>query len=56
MTLPSFWDRTGQKVINGDFLPVARYLQLTKKSPAYQRAYIEKWQKLINRVENSSRP
>ena len=56
MTLLSFWDRTGQKVTNGDFLPVSRYLQLTKKSPAYQRAYIEKWQSLINHVENSSEP
>ena len=54
MTLPSFWDRTGQKVTNGDFLPVSRYLQLTKKSPAYKKAYIEKWQNLINHVENSS--
>ena len=56
MTLPSFWDRTGQKVTNGDFLPVSRYRQMTIKSPAYQRAYLEKWQKLINHVENSSRP
>jgi hypothetical protein len=56
MTLPSFWDRTGQKVTNGDFLPVSRYLQLGKKSPAYKKAYIEKWQTLINHVENSSVP
>ena len=56
MTLPSFWERTGQRVTNGDFLPVSRYLRLTKKSPAYQKAYIEKWQKLVNHVENSSQP
>ena len=56
MTLPSFWDRTGQKVTNGDFLPVSRYLLLTEKSPAYQKAYLQKWQNLINRVENSSEP
>lgn len=56
MTLPSFWDRTGQKVTNGAFLPVSQYLQLTKKSMAYKRAYIEKWQNLINHVENSSEP
>ena len=56
MTLSSFWDRSGQKVTNGDFLPVSRYLQLKKKSPAYQRAYLEKWQSLINHVENSSEP
>ncbi|MHC1698765.1 MAG: selenite/tellurite reduction operon b-type cytochrome iron-sulfur cluster-binding subunit ExtO [Geobacteraceae bacterium] len=56
MTLPSFWDRTGQKVTNGDFYPVSRYLRLAKKSPAYKKAYIEKWQKLIDHVENSSEP
>jgi hypothetical protein len=56
MTLPSFWDRTGQRVANGDFLPVARYRQLGVKSPAYQRAYLEKWQTLIRHVDASSAP
>lgn len=56
MTLPSFWDRTGQKVTNGEFLPDARYQQLMKKSPEYQKAYIEKWKKLIDHVDTSSRP
>ena len=54
MTLGSFWDRTGQKVVNGDFLPLARYRQLNNKSTSYQRAYLEKWQTLIKHVENSS--
>ena len=56
MTLPSFWESGGQKVVNGAFLPAPRYLQLNKKSPAYQRAYLEKWQNLINHVETSSAP
>lgn len=56
MTLPSFWDRTGQKVTNGDFLPESRYEQLNKKSGTYQRAYLEKWQSLVRHVENSSQP
>jgi hypothetical protein len=43
-------------VTNGDFYPVSRYLRLAKKSPAYKKAYIEKWQKLIDHVENSSEP
>jgi len=54
MTLTSFWDREGQKVVNGDFLPRERYLRMTKKTPAYWRGYLEKWQKLLNRVEGSS--
>jgi len=56
MTLSSFWDRAGQDVTNGAFYPVARYRQLNRKSTDYQRAYLEKWQSLINRVENSSAP
>lgn len=54
MTLLSFWDRTGQKVVNGGFLPLARYRQLGNKSPAYRRAYLEKWQGLIRHVDVSS--
>ncbi|ACM19704.1 menaquinol oxidoreductase complex Cbc6, cytochrome c subunit, putative, 10 heme-binding sites [Geotalea daltonii FRC-32] len=56
MKLPSFWDRTGQKVMNGDFLSPARYRAMTEKNAAYQRAYVEKWKKLTDRVENSSLP
>ena len=56
MTLPSFWDRTGQKVTNGCFLPRERYFRMSKKTPAYWRGYLEKWQKLLNRVDGSSSP
>lgn len=56
MTLPSFWDRSGQKVVNGDFLPMARYRRVAAKTQEYQRAYLEKWQQLIKHVEASSSP
>jgi hypothetical protein len=56
MKLPSFWDRTGQQVVNGDFLSPARYRAMTQKGNSYQKAYVEKWQQLVNRVENSSSP
>ncbi|HBB17874.1 MAG TPA: cytochrome C [Syntrophus sp. (in: bacteria)] len=56
MTLASFWERDGQKVTNGDFLPVSRFMQMSTGSPAYKKAYIEKWKSLIGRVENSSAP
>jgi hypothetical protein len=52
MTLPSFWERGGQMVTNGDFFPVSRYARMSAKSPAYKKAYIEKWKNLIGRVEN----
>ncbi len=56
MTLPSFWERTGQKVVNGDFLPLVRHARMSKKGPAYWKAYLEKWQGLIDHVGSSSAP
>lgn len=56
MTLPSFWERTGQKVSNGDFIAVSRYMEMSKKSPPYWKAYVEKWQQLVSHDENSSAP
>jgi hypothetical protein len=56
MTLNSFWDRTGQTVSNGSFLPPERVQRLNSTSPAYRQAYVEKWQTFINRVAPSSAP
>jgi len=56
MNLDSFWDRSGQRVVNGDFMAASRYLQISSKSPAYTKAYIRKWKKLLNHVEPSSKP
>lgn len=54
MGLESFFDRTGQKVVNGDFIPAERYQRLSSRSPAFQKGYLEKWQTLYRRVEGSS--
>ena len=56
LALSSFWDQRGQTVSNGAFISAARYRELSRKTPAYQRAYLEKWQKLVNHVETSSAP
>jgi len=56
MTLGSFWDQRGQKVVNGNFMTASRYLRMSSKSPSYTKAYIEKWKTFLNRVEPSSRP
>jgi hypothetical protein len=56
MKLESFWSQKGQVINNGSFMDAARYLRLSSKSPAYTKAYIEKWKTFLNRVENSSRP
>ena len=54
MRLESFWEQQGQKLVNGNFMAATRYLRMTSKSPAYTKAYIEKWKTFLNRVEPSS--
>ncbi len=56
MGLESFWLQKGQRVSNGSFMDSSRYLRMSRKSPAYTKAYVEKWKTFLNRVENSSRP
>jgi hypothetical protein len=56
MGLESFWLQKGQRVSNGSFMDAARYLRMSNKTPAYKKAYVEKWQTFLNRVEPSSRP
>jgi len=54
MTLESFWDRNGQRVVNGAFLPAESYRRLSARGPEYQRGYLEKWRNLVHRVDDSS--
>lgn len=54
--LESFWNQKGQRVSNGSFITTARYLRMSSKTPAYTKAYVEKWQTFLNHVENSSKP
>jgi hypothetical protein len=56
LELGSFWDRAGQMVVNGDFVPAERVARMAARSPAYQRAYVEKWRGIVQRVEGSSGP
>jgi hypothetical protein len=55
LQLESFWLQEGQRVVNGSFLAASRYLRMSNKSPAYTKAYIEKWETFLNHVESSSR-
>jgi len=54
LPLDSFWQRRGQKVVNGSFLPEGRYRKMAEGSTAYRRGQVEKWRTFINRVEPSS--
>jgi len=54
MTLSSFWDRRGQRVVNGSFLEETRYRQMAAKTDAYKRAYVEKWKQFTKPAAASS--
>lgn len=53
--LSSFWSQAGQHVVNGQFLSAERVKALSVRTPAFVKGYVEKWKKLINHVEDSSR-
>lgn len=44
MGLESFWDRRGQTIREGAFMPVDRVAKLSGRSAAYRKAYVKKWQ------------
>ncbi len=54
LALPSFWNREGQQVGNGDFFPEERFESLSR-SPAYLKGAVEKWKNLIKNVGASSK-
>ncbi|BCR06084.1 c-type cytochrome [Desulfuromonas versatilis] len=49
--LSSFWAQEGQQVGNGAFLDPARFPGLSAKNAEFRRLYVEKWKKLVDRVE-----
>jgi len=55
LTLYSFWNQTGQRLINGTFMDQARYQRMSTKSATYQRLYVEKW-KQFSRPDALSSP
>lgn len=54
--LDSFWSPVGQRVSNGSFMPATRVTRMANKTPAYTRAYLEKWKTILNHVDTSSKP
>jgi len=54
LSLDSFWDRTGQTVANGSFMDVERVEGMAAKSPAYRKAYLQKWKTITGRADNFS--
>ncbi|MFK5927407.1 MAG: selenite/tellurite reduction operon b-type cytochrome iron-sulfur cluster-binding subunit ExtO [Desulfuromusa sp.] len=52
--LKSFWNQEGQIIKNGTFLTAQEFQSLAKKTPQFTKAYVKKWENLINHVETSS--
>jgi len=53
--LSSFWSQQGQTMSNGRFFTPDEVKRLGIKSSAYRRGTIEKWKKLVQSVDGSSR-
>lgn len=56
LTLESFWTQQGQQVVNGAFVDAQRYENMSRRSPAFLRAYVDKWKELAGRGAASSKP
>jgi hypothetical protein len=54
MSLFSFWNQAGQKVVNGTFLNEPRYRRMSTKTATYKRAYVEKWKRFVTPAAPSS--
>lgn len=51
--LSSFWNQQGQMLINGSFVSPQQYSELSNRDATYIRAYVERWQQLINHGDAS---
>ncbi len=56
LSLESFWRQDGQSVVNGEFVGPERFEKMNRRSPAFLKAYIEKWKELAGRADASSKP
>lgn len=54
LPLRSFWNRAGQRVVNGAFFPPERHALMNRKTPAYVREHLRQWQNLLRTEEPRS--
>lgn len=48
--LASYWDREGQKVVNGGFIEADRFERMNRKTPEFSRQVVRQWQRLLDRA------
>jgi len=54
LPLVSWWDQTGQQVVNGSFLSRERFVEMNTRTPEYVRQHLRRWQNLLNPDADSS--
>lgn len=54
MTLGSFWQQEGQRVVNGSFMDSARYGRMSGTNSSYIQGQVKKWKLLLGHVDASS--
>ncbi|EAT14297.1 cytochrome C [Desulfuromonas acetoxidans] len=54
--IDSLWRAEGQRVVNGSFMPPARFERMSQKTPEYSRGYVKKWQDFLKKDAASSKP
>lgn len=47
LPLRSWWDRAGQRMARGSFLPPDRFQRMSRRSPEYARLLVERWQTFL---------
>ncbi len=47
LPLRSWWDRSGQRMARGSFLPPDRYDRMNRRSPDYTRLLVTRWQTFL---------
>lgn len=47
LPLLSWWNRDGQRVVGGEFLPKDRFENMNRKSPEYARLVVKRWQTFL---------
>lgn len=54
LPLHSFWNSGGQTIRNGRFFPASRFEAMSRRSAAFTRGYLTRWQQILERVAPSS--
>lgn len=54
LPLESWWSRTGQRVVNGEFFPAERFERMNRRTPEYVRQHLRRWQSMIETGAASS--